>query len=201
MPVGGECLNRQRTVAQYRAIDLFLFAAMLAVFEYAVTVAATRWFPRQAYTVSLTPVITAIVMMRWGPWAAIHAALGGVVFCAASGATLRQYIIYIAGNLLGLTALVYRRARGPENIRQDALRSMFFGLMTALLMQAGRAIVAIIMGVAPESALGFVTTDAITLLLTVVIMWIVRRLDGVFEEQTHYLRRVQEEARQERGGY
>ena len=98
-------MKGQRTVGRYRAIDLTLFAVMLAVFEWIVVTASTRWFPNEPYTVSVVPVVTAIVMFRWGPWAAIHAALGGLVFCRASGGGASQYVIYAMGNLLSLLSL------------------------------------------------------------------------------------------------
>ena len=60
--------------ARYRAVDLLMFGLMLAVFETVAVTAATRWFPGEPYTVSMTPLVTAIVMMRWGPWAARRSA-------------------------------------------------------------------------------------------------------------------------------
>ena len=56
-------------------------------------------------------------------------------------------------------------------------------------------------GAALSAALGFFTTDVVTLLFTLVIVWIVRRLDGVWEDQRHYLLRLREEQEKERGGY
>ena len=66
-------MRRQRTWKQYRAIDLGMFAVMLAIFEYIIVRAANWWFPGQPYVVSLAAPVTAIVYMRWGPWGAIHA--------------------------------------------------------------------------------------------------------------------------------
>ena len=50
------------------------------------------------------------------------------------------------------------------------------------------------------SVLGFFTTDVVTLLFTLTVLWIVRRLDGIFEDQNHYLARVSAEQERERGG-
>ena len=133
-------MNRRLSLAQYRGIDLFFFAVMLAISETLVTVAASRWFPDQLYTVSVTAALTAIVMMRWGPWCAIHAVLGGLVFCLASGASARQYFVYCAGNLAGLGSLLLLRAFGGERIRGDVLLSLLMALLTQLLMQLGRGL-------------------------------------------------------------
>ncbi len=194
-------MRPQRTIGQYRAVDLAMFAIMLAVFESLVAVAARRWFPNEPYTVSMTPAITAIVLMRWGPWAGLHAALGGAVFCLVSGARAGHFAVYILGNLFSLLALALIRALSPEGIRQSAGRSLLLGLCVTLLMQLGRAVVSVALGSPVAAAAGFFTTDAITLLFTLVLVWIVRRLDGMFEEQNHYLQRLHRQEEEERGGF
>ena len=86
-------MQTRRTAEQYRAIDLSLFALMLMVFETVIVRAATGWFPAEAWTVSVVPAVTVIVMVRWGPWCAIHAALGGVVTVLAMKAGLDSAIL------------------------------------------------------------------------------------------------------------
>ena len=194
-------MEKERTVGQYRGIDLMLFALMLAAAETLIVKAAGSWFPDQLYTFSAVAAVTAIVMMRWGPWAAIHAVLGGAAFCWAGGASPTQYAVYCGGNLLGLGALALRKWLGPEKIRQDALKSMAFGIATAVLMQLGRALVALIFGAAAGDAIRFVATDVLTVLFTAVVMWIVRRLDGIFEDQIHYLLRLNREREEEKENF
>ena len=195
-------MKGQRTVERYRAIDLALFAVMLAVFEWIVVTAYTRWFPNEPYTVSLVPAVVAIVMFRWGPWAAIHAVLGGLVLCRASGAAANQYVIYCAGNLLSLLSLPVLKALGGwEKVRDDVLKTLLYGLTTVLFMQLGRFAVSLLFGTALSQAIGFFTTDVISALFALVIVWIARRQDGLLENQYHYLVRVQREQEEERGGY
>ena len=193
-------MRKQRTFQQYRAIDLTLFAVMLCVSETIIVRAATFWYPDQLYTVSAVGAIVTIVLMRWGPWAAIHAALGGLAFTLASGGTPRQILIYCAGNLLALLALLPLRKFGGEKIRNDQFLSVVFALFTLLLMQLGRAAVAFVTGAELRSCFGFLTTDALSYLFTGVIVWIARRLDGIFEDQKHYLLRVNR-PEEEKGGY
>ena len=73
---------------------------------------------------------------------------------------------------------------------------MGFGLVTALLMQLGRALAALALGSDWRVCLGFFTTDVISDLFTVVVIWIARRLDGIFEDQIHYLLRIQKEQKE-----
>ena len=197
---GLETMQRRRTFQQYRAIDLALFAVMLCMAETVIVRAARFWYPDQLYTVSVVGALVSIVLMRWGPYAAIHAVLGGVAFVLASGGTARQLFIYGAGNLLGMLSLLPLRKLGAERIRKDGFLSAGFALMTLLEMQLGRALIALVTGAAAQSCLGFFTTDALSLLFTGVIVWIARRLDGIFEDQKHYLLRVNR-SEEEKGGY
>ncbi|MBQ1363009.1 MAG: hypothetical protein IIY43_08180 [Oscillospiraceae bacterium] len=192
-------MNRSFSFKQYRGIDLTLFALILCVSEMLIVNAARFWFADQLYTVSAVAAVTAIVLMRWGPWAAIHAVLGGLVFCLASRGSARQMLIYCAGNLLSLAALLPLRLLGSERIRKDGFLSVCFGLLVLLLMQLGRAVTALVLGNGFSACLGFFTTDALSLLFTGVIIWIARRLDGIFENQKHYLLRIHKE--EEKGGY
>ena len=125
-------MARQRSLGEYRAIDLCCFLLMLALFETVLRFAATRLFPAEPYTVSVTAAVTAIVMMRWGPWAAVHAAFGGILACLLAGARWDQYLIYGLGNLLSLLALLLLKKWGREETRKDDLQSRGFGLVTAL---------------------------------------------------------------------
>ena len=193
-------MNSHLTLKQYRNLDLFLFAVMLLLFEWIIATAASRWFPGQPYTVSLVSAITTIVLMRWGPWAAIHAALGGLVYCVVSSAEPRHYLIYIVGNLFAMLSLILLKGFGHKKIRDNVLLSLLFGEATLLFMQLGRAIVALALGSKLLECLAFFTTDALSGLFTVVLVWITRRLDGIFENQISYLLRVQKEQKEEEGG-
>ena len=193
-------MKRQFSFQQYRAIDLAMFAALLCITETMIVKAATWWFPDQLYTVSVVGAVTAIVLMRWGPWAAIHAVLGGAVFCLASHGSAKQLLIYCAGNLFSLAMLLPLKYLGGERIRLDPFLSVMFGVCTLLLMQLGRTLVAFVMGTEFQTCLGFFTTDALSLLFTGLILWVARRLEGIFENQRHYLLRIHN-TEEEKGGF
>ena len=192
-------MKRQFTFQQYRMIDLGLFAVMLLIFEYIIVSAATKWFPGQPFTVSVVAAVTGIVMMRWGYWGGIHAALGGIFFCMFSGAEPEQYLIYGLGNLLSVLAVLFIRWQGDRKIRTTPLLSLVYAAGTQVLMQLGRIAVAVVLGHSFRNCLGFITTDALSILFTMVIIWVVRSLDGLFEDQKTYLLRLQEEREKERG--
>lgn len=191
-------MERKISFEQYRNIDLTILAVILAVCQFVIHLAVTRWYPEQLYVVTPVAAVTALVMMRWGPWAGIHAALGGVLYAVLSGGTVEQVLIFGAGNLASLLALVMLKLFTKERVRGDGFLSLTFALLTQLTMWLGRAGMAAVFGYAPEACLGFITTDILSGLFTLFIIWIVRRIDGLFEDQKTYLLRVQSEQQAER---
>lgn len=185
-------MERRRTLAEYRNIDLVMFGGMMIIFEFVVTYAANFWFRGQPFAVSLAAALTSIVYMRWGYWGGIHAVLAGIVFCFFSAATAQQYLVYCVGNLLSLLAVVLLLRLGKERVRTGLLANIF-PLIVLLLMQTGRAIVALLLGAPPVSMIDFYTTDSLSMLFTFVIIWMARRLDGIYEDQKHYLLRLKSE--------
>ena len=200
---GGERVRGQRTLGQYRAIDLGIFAVLLAAFEFLLSRAGLIWFSDEAYVVSLTPLITALVMMRWGVWGAIHAALGGalfVLFYGGRGAGWQLYLVYGLGNLAGLAGLLLLWKPGWRTVQGSPWWTLGYGAAVLLGMQTGRMLLALLMGMR-QGLEQYYLTEVITMLFTLVALWIMRRLDGMFENQRHYLRRVQQESlSKEEGG-
>ena len=191
-------MKRQITFRQYRAMDLFIFTALLCIGEMLIALCATRWFPQELWTLSLAPAVTAIVMVRWGGFAAIPAVMGAFVFCVASGASPAQYAIYMIGNLLSMALLWLLKDQGWKRLKDQVLLALLYGALVALTMQLGRGLVALLLGNPLPVMLPFFTTDALSTLFAVLIVWITRRLDGMLEEQKHYLRRIAEEQERER---
>lgn len=185
-------MKRQLSWKEYRGIDLALWGAALAIFESIIVRAANWWFPGQPFTVSLAAAVTSIVYMRWGLWGVLHAVEAGLVFCWFSGGTGEQFLIYCAGNAFSALAALLLGAVGRERVRTGQL-ALVFPLLVQLLMQAGRALTALLLGAEPGNLVGFFTTDSLSLLFTFVIIWIARRLDGIYEDQKHYLLRVHTE--------
>ena len=191
-------MQKQITFRQYRTMDLFLFTLLTCLGEVLITLGATRWFPGEPYTLSITPAMTAIVLVRWGGFAALPAVLGAFAFCAASGASLPQYLIYCVGNLASLLLTQFLSRERWKRLHSQVLLALLHGLLTALLMQLGRFLIALAMGNPLAACAGFFTTDALSALFAALLVWIMRHLDGMLEEQKHYLLRVAEEREKER---
>ncbi len=177
---------------QYRLIDLGIFAVILIIFESIASKAALS-FTSQPYSISIVSAITCIIFMRWGIWGCFHAALGGFVYCFVTGGAADQYIIYVIGNLFSVAALLLLKRIGPDRVREKVFLSLLLSVLVSLLMQLGRGIVAVVFGASPNMIAGFVFTDSVSTLFAMVITGIVRKLDGVFEDQKSYLIRLNRE--------
>jgi len=178
---------------RYRALDLCMFTALLCICESLIVLLSSHGFSDQPFTLSLTSAVTAVVMVRWGAYAAIPAAAGAAAFCFASGAQPLQFAVYCGGNLLALALVPVLRRMTWRKLHEHVLLAMLYGLLCALLMQTGRAVIALIAGSPPAVCAGFISTDILSSLFAVLVVWICRRLDGMLEDQKHYLRRVHEE--------
>jgi len=185
-------MEKRMSFNQYRLIDLGIFAVILIIFESIASKAALS-FTSQPYSISIVSAITCIIFMRWGIWGCFHAVLGGFVYCFVTGGAADQYIIYMVGNLFSLAALLLLKRIGPDRVREKVFLSLLLSVLVSLLMQLGRGIVAVVFGASPNMIAGFVFTDSVSTLFAMVITGIVRKLDGVFEDQKSYLIRLNRE--------
>ncbi len=187
-------MERQISLARYRNMDLVGLCVIMAVTQTLISVAGSQWFPGELYAASPIAAVVALVMMRWNGWAAVHALLGGLLYALLHGAGDWQYfLIYGLGNLASMATLLLFRILDKEKIRKDGFLSMLYAFCVQLLMLVGRALVALLLGYPPAACIVFITTDVLSALLTVVAIWCIRRIEGLFEDQIHYLLRVQSE--------
>lgn len=190
------CMN-SISFKQYRGIDLAIWLIILSVFEYLTVMAASRWFPGELYTLSQVVVVLCIVMMRWGGYAAIHAVVGGFVFCLAQGASTGQFAVYCVGNCFAMVALVLFKAVGKEKVRDKFYLTVLFTVAAFCGVQLGRWLVSLVFGGSFGSIVTFFMADSLSLLYAVVVVMISRRVDGLFEDQKSYLIRTEAERRKE----
>lgn len=189
---------KQMTFKQYRRLDLGIWVFMIVLFEIIATLASNNWFSSQPVAISITIAIVSAVMMRWSGYAAIHAAAGGLAFCLASQATFEQIIIYCIGNLGALAGLVLFRFWDKESIRLSGIKRSLMAVAAYLGAVTGRWLVSLMLGGSIRAFIVFMTTDIISLLFAVVVMNLLGGLDGMIEDQKHYLLRIDREKRENR---
>ncbi|MBQ9120382.1 MAG: hypothetical protein IJY09_10085 [Lachnospiraceae bacterium] len=191
----------QITFKQYRNIDLTILVVLTIIFEAITTMATARWFVLQPIALSISLALICVTMMRWSGWAAITAVIGGMTFCIASGATAEQYLIYCIGNLFTLLALILVKVFGKEKIRTNTWRLLLFGLVGYIGMVLGRGIVSMFFGGDPMTLVVYATTDIMSLVFAEVILLLLRKLDGMIEDQKAYLFRLDRERKAEQETY
>lgn len=191
-------MKRQISFEQYRTIDLTILLVFLVISQFLAHLAVSVWFPEQLYVASPIAGLTALVMMRWGGYSAIHALLGGVLYAVLCGGNWKHILIYGIGNLVSMLALVMLKKPGKERVRTSGFLSLMFGLCVQVLMWLGRFGAAILLGNEIAAGFGFITTDVLSGLFTLLIIWVIRRIDGLFEDQKHYLLRMERERQAER---
>lgn len=184
---------------RYQSMDLLIWTVLLFVFETVVVKAGTVWFRSQPWTLSLVPALVTIVYMRWGVYGIFYSALGGIAICFASKAGTEQYIVYVLGNLFSAASMLMLKKMGKEKIRGSVFFSLLFSTLVFLLMALGRGVVSLILGESVGALVDFLATDILSWVFALLIVWIARRLDGVFEDQISYLLRLKSEEEKEKG--
>lgn len=190
--------SRLISLRQYRLTDLFLFAVILAVFELLLHFAFKAyggWF-----TFSPFIPIVLLVMMRWG-WPSLFYALGdGLLYCllnnGSEGFEAYYYAVYIIGDAFIMLMLLMTKFMGKEKIRGKWYFSAAFVALGWLAVALGRALVA---GCFSRNFAGAVLAqlaDLFSLAIAIVIILVMRRLDGMFEDQKHYLLRLDSERKE-----
>jgi hypothetical protein len=186
-------MENQMTFNQYRTIDLVIFSVLTAVFEGITTFATSRWFAAQPVAISITLTLMLIVMHRWNLYSAIIAVVGGAVFCIASGASAEQFLIYCGGNLFALLSFLYLKKYNKEEVKRSFPKTLIFALTAYLSMALGRWLLSLPFGAGGAELVAFIFTDLISLLFAVLILWSIRGVDGLVEDQKHYILRINEE--------
>ena len=86
------------------------------------------------------------------------------------------------------------------HMKNAAVWLLTLALCVQLLMQLGRALFSLLFGGRIADTIDYFTTDSLSDLFSMVVVWIAARLDGVLEDQKTYLLRVHRQMEKERGG-
>lgn len=197
--------SRLISVKQYRASDLFVFALILVTAE-VLRYYAGIWFPFGAFfTFSLAVPIVLTVMMRWGWPSILHMAVVGITVSIinAKSATGVQFTVYIIGYMLMSLMLIPAYLIGRDKICKRWWASVLFVVGGWLCAYLGKSVVwAIGYGISPVDGLSvwagfeaYAIADLLSLVMAVVIVLVLRRFDGMFEDQMTYLKRLDKERR------
>ena len=186
--------SRFISLKQYRATDLFLFAVILIAFELIVHFAFIGL--NGDFTFSPMIPIVLLVIMRWGWQGTVFAALDGVLYCLLNGAGWQSYLCYGIGNLAIAAVLLMTRFIGKQKIAGKWYFSALFVVCAWISVVVGRVLVAVCCGGDFVSNLVAQLQDLFSLGIGLIIILVLRRLDGMFEDQKHYLLRLDDERKE-----
>lgn len=201
--------SRLISFARYRATDLLIFAAILVAFGLISFFAFTRWFASDISTFffSVGIPVSLLVMVRWGWYGMFYAVADGLLYCTLSVLTsggeyysmaLQYYLTYVSGGAFVGLAYLMVRFMGYRRITSAWYFTLLYMLCGWVAVLVGRVLVSLCFGENFLAALlGFMgPSELLSLAMGAVILLIMRRLDGMMENQRDYLIRLDKERRE-----
>ena len=198
--------SRGISVQQYRLTDLFLFVVILAISELIGYFAAGMWPDQAYYTVSFSIPIVLLVMMRWGWPSVFYSLLSGLIVCLMNLGKVsgHQWACYLIGNAFIALMLIPRYLIGTKKISSKWWAMALFAVGGWLCVYLGRSTVwAIVFAASPvegyTAASGFISflqTDLLSLAMGIVLMVVLRKLDGMTDDQNEFLKRLDNERKE-----
>ena len=189
------------TFKQYRNLDLLIFIAMYALCEYLVIKAATAWFD-EPYSISIMLPLLLIVMMRWDGFCIIHAIAYALLFVFYQGGNIKQYLIYLIGNLGFMLNLLLLKKMGKDKIRNSFFNSLIYLLSGYILMEGFRGIASILIAGSDAAIIRqFIFSDMLSLVFAILVIIVVRKQEGLFADQKEYLIEVNSKKDEIDGGW
>ena len=190
------------SIRQYKYTDLFFFALVLGLSELLVFCAYNLWFQNTVdkFYVNFMLAIVLTVIMRWGWVGGIYAVVDGVVLCAIEGGDWQSYIIYMVGTACIMSVLLLTKFVGKEKIRSKWYLTLAYILVGWISVNLGITCMSAIFGNSflgsLASSFGFGVYGALPLAGSTAAIMIMRRLNGMFEDQKHYLIRQDKERKE-----
>lgn len=193
--------SRLISFQQYRLTDSVIFALILAAFDL-IAYGALSLFDGNAYfTFSMTLPITLLVMMRWGWQSVFYAVADGLMLSLLYNRTVWQsYLSYAAGGAALMLILIPFKLIGKQRIRDKWYLSAAAVIVGWLIMNFTITVVQALCGSSFAAVasynFGVGLTGLMSLAAGLVVILVLRRLDGMFEDQKHYLLRLDKERKE-----
>ena len=193
--------SRLISLRQYRLTDLFLFAGILIAFDLLAHFTPRLFGSAAFFTFTLTVPIVLMVMIRWG-WPCVLFAVGDGLFMSALNNTYswQSYLCYSLGFAAITLLLIPLKFIGKQKITGKWYFSVLFVVCAWLIMNFALTCFEAICGNDFAGMLvfniGLNATGMLSLAIGIVVILVVRRLDGMFEDQKHYLIRKDNERKE-----
>lgn len=187
--------SRLISFGQYRATDLFMFAIILVLAELLEFV-ALKWFGNAAtFSFSFALVLVLTIMIRWGWPSLFFATASGIIYCALNLLSWQFYLSYGIGNIAVVLALLYLMLVGKNKVTEHWYLSVLLVVVGWVLQVLARSALLAATGAAGFGQafvymIAYSDTGFLSLAVSIIAVLIIRRFDGIFEDQRHYLERI-----------
>ena len=104
-----------------------------------------------------------------------------------------QYVIYCCGSIFCLLSIIIVKLVGKDKLKNDFVWRSIFVLSTYIAIALGRWLVSLLFEASLVTLINFLTTDILSLLFAIVVMTLVKNVDGLIEDQKAYLLRLDKE--------
>ncbi len=194
--------SRLISVKQYKSTDLFIFAIIVIIYDLLAHYAPLLFTDEIAFSFCLTVPITLLIMIRWG-WCSVFFAVGdGLLLTLINNTSSWQsYLCYGVGNAALMLLLIPVKLLGKKKIASKWYFTSLFVICGWAVQNLAISVMNAICGLPFVSYLasnfGFGITGVLSLAMGLAITLVLRRLDGMYEDQLEYLKRLKGE-REER---
>ena len=180
---------------QYKLVDNLLFLVIMVALEAVNVFAIKKWFPDMLFSVSLMFTVSLIMLVRWNWLAAIFPVIHGVLYCAFLSSfqqvAFQEFIIYPIGNAFLLLTWFIFKFIPKEKLFSKWYMTLIYPLSAFVLVLLGRTVLAVCFGADFLASLGnYFFTESLNIVFAVMALLVLRRLDGMIEDQKSYLMRV-----------
>lgn len=190
--------SRLISIGQYRTTDLIIFAVILVIFDLLEYYASILFGNAAIFAFCLTIPITLVIMIRWGWYSVFYAVGDGVLLAALYNPSMWQsYLCYGIGNGAIMLLLIVVKLAGKKKIASKYYWTMLFVVGGWVLQNFALTVMNAICGYPFVSSLssnfGFGITGLLSLAMGIAISLVLRKLDGMYEDQVAYLKRLKGE--------
>lgn len=185
---------------QYKLVDILLFMVIMATFEAINVLALRQWFAESVmlFSISLMFTVSLIVLVRWNFFAAIFTVSHGLIYCGLvsiyESVSFDTYVIYAVGNSFLLLSWFLFRLIPKEKLFSKWYFTLIYPTVAFVFVALGRTAVAVCFGYGfVDSLAGYVMPESLNIAFAAIALLILRKVDGLLEDQKSYLKRVARE--------
>ena len=176
---------------QYRSIDMLILFIFYGICEFGIIKVGSSMID-QPYIISLMLPIMLIVIMRWDIYSIYQAVGSAIFFVLVQHGDMKQMLVYVLGNIgVWLMSLLIKKF-GKEKISSSVFNCMMYVILGYILLEVFRYIGMMIIYQSSIGALiRLCALDALSAVFSIVVILLVRSIDGLFVDQKTYLLNLQ----------